>query len=538
MKKFRERNGSFQSFDVIGLMTCCCLFFSLLCFPGPRLQADAASLPGRMLSSTGASWGGIVMFNSDGSNAVNLTSNTFDHHGKFPPGQERTKDYFPSVSATGTTAFLSSRDGTGYRIFMMNADGSNVRQVTTYSGMHTDPYWGYISDENPVISSDGSRICFIGRRYEEETSTGVFDHPYRDIYVVNADGSGLTRVTDHQADPAGHTPSQLWTCAWNPDGTKILFKGYRLHLGQMQTVLGLINPDGSQEEHLDVLNSPGAGSEVAMDWSPDGRYIVNEYGGGAQGAAYPRYFLYEMSGTAVVARTELVGSQLGQAGFSMHAGGLRFSPDSSQLLYLTPDAYYTAEYPTIINLDGSGRTVLSYRLGRGQAIWWAAGPAIPAPVRLELSPDPVLVRRNGIPVPITPALYDGNGDFIARAATGWITVPLYGGSPCVGVSGEVIAYADTAIRSFTISASNAGLNASTTVAIVPDGELMGDPVVDIADALRALRITVKLVPADAAAIAHGDVYPLGSDGKPLGDGIIDIRDCLCILKKVVGLLDW
>jgi hypothetical protein len=487
-----------------------------------------------MLSSTGVAWGGIVMVNVDGTNAVNLTSNTFDHSGKFPPGQERTKDCDPSATANGTIAFLSSRDGTGYRIYTMNSDGANVKQVTNYTGMHTDPYWGYISDENPAISPDGGRICFIGRRVEVETGTGTYDHPYRDLYIVNVDGSGLTRVTDS----ASQDGSMIWTCVWNPDSTKILFKGRRMHQGQVQTVLGIMNTDGSQEEHIDVLNSPGAGSELAMDWSPDGRYIVNEYGGGAQGAAYPRYFLYTMSGTTVMNRTELVGSQLGSTGFSMHPGGVRFSPDSTQLLYLTPEANYGAEYPTIINLDGSGKTILTYRLGRGQAVWWAAGAAIPTPDHLELSPDPVLVRRDGTPSPITPTLYDVNGGVIAHAATGWITEPLYGGSPWVGIMGDVIASSTTAIRQYTITSSNAGLVASTTVAIVPDGDLMGNNTVDIADALQCLRVVVGLVQADPIIKAHGDVFPLDSGGKPLGDGVIDIRDALCILKRIVGLVNW
>jgi hypothetical protein len=536
MGQLGEKTGAFKSVSAYGIMLWC-LLFMFICLPVVRQQAEAAPMPGRMLSSTGAAWGGIVMFNSDGSNVVNLTSNTFDNHGKFPPGQERTKDYFPSVSGTGLVAFLSGRDGTGNRIYTMNPDGSNVRQVTTYAGVHTDPYWGYISDENPVISPDGSRICFIGRRVEVERSPGVYDHPYRDIYVVNVDGSQLTKVTEYQEDPAGHTGSQLWTCAWNPDGTKILFKGYRLHLGQIQTVLGLINPDGTQEEHLDVLNSPGVGSELAMDWSPDGRYIVNEYGGGAQGAAYPRYFLYEMSGNVVVARTELTEASLGNY-FSMGAGTVRFSPDSGKLLYLVANIPYTGSSPTIINLDGTGKTAVPYTLAGGQALWWTAGQAIPAPARLELAPNPVLVRRDGVPVPIVPTLYDVNNEFIAHAATAWITSPLYAGSPCVSITGEVIAYSSTDYRNYTISATNAGITASTTVNIVPNGDLSGNSSVDIADALYVLRITVKLIQPDAAAITLGDVFPLDSDGKPFGDGVIDIRDCLCILRAVVGLVTW
>jgi hypothetical protein len=73
--------------------------------------------------------------------------------------------------------------------------------------------------------------------------------------------------------------------------------------------------------------------------------------------------------------------------------------------------------------------------------------------------------------------------------------------------------------------------------IVPDGDLTGEATVDVADALRALRIAVGLITPIDQDMAHGDVAPLVNDG-PAPDGKIDVSDALIILKKVVGLISW
>ena len=69
------------------------------------------------------------------------------------------------------------------------------------------------------------------------------------------------------------------------------------------------------------------------------------------------------------------------------------------------------------------------------------------------------------------------------------------------------------------------------------GDINGDGTVDIADALKALRIAVGLEIATAADYAKGDVAPL-KEGKPAPDGVIDIADAVVILQKSVGLQIW
>jgi len=80
-----------------------------------------------------------------------------------------------------------------------------------------------------------------------------------DIYVINADGTGLRRLTD------GMEP------AWSPDGTRVAFTRWRDPRG-----LYVINEDGSNETLIfGWVAAKGAA------WSPDGRYIAftRWYGG-------------------------------------------------------------------------------------------------------------------------------------------------------------------------------------------------------------------------------------------------------------------
>ncbi len=75
-------------------------------------------------------------------------------------------------------AFASN--GTGdYEIYVMNADGSNIRQITDSPGKDIYPTW----------SPDSRMLAFATNR------DGNWE-----IYLMNADGSNQTNLTNNPAD--------------------------------------------------------------------------------------------------------------------------------------------------------------------------------------------------------------------------------------------------------------------------------------------------------------------------------------------------
>ena len=79
-----------------------------------------------------------------------------------------------------------------------------------------------------------------------------------DLYVVNADGTGQTRLTRH--------PAEEFDPAWSPDGMKIAFSRFT---GRRYQIF-VMDPDGSDASQL----TRGEGSASDATWSPDGTRIA------------------------------------------------------------------------------------------------------------------------------------------------------------------------------------------------------------------------------------------------------------------------
>ena len=84
------------------------------------------------------------------------------------------------------------------------------------------------------------------------------DLGHADIYAVNADGSGLVRLTDDPA--ADFDPS------WSPDGRRIAYR----HEDEQSGQIYVMNADGSQQRNL----TRRRGLDYSPAWSPDGRRIA------------------------------------------------------------------------------------------------------------------------------------------------------------------------------------------------------------------------------------------------------------------------
>ena len=161
-----------------------------------------------------------------------------------PDGSEQTNlsndpadDFNPSWSPDGSQiAFVSNRDngdGGGQFIYVMNADGSDVRQLTS-DDMCDYPDW----------SNDGSRITYTSND---------------DIYVINADGSGQSRNLTN-------SPEKDTQPVWSPDDNK----------------LGWMSGDGG---NWNIFTMDGNGSSIQqvtfdgkveyMQWTVNGQIFTN-----------------------------------------------------------------------------------------------------------------------------------------------------------------------------------------------------------------------------------------------------------------------
>jgi TolB protein len=140
-------------------------------------------------------------------------------------------------------------------LFVADASGSGVRQLTHLTT--TKPF--SVGVGASAWSPDGRHLVF-----QVQNSARTTPANGRALFVINADGSGLHRLTPWSLN-AGGGPD------WSPDGKRILFRSVSAadHLrGDIYT----IRPDGTELRRLTNL-SP-AHRVLLGSYSPNGRSIV------------------------------------------------------------------------------------------------------------------------------------------------------------------------------------------------------------------------------------------------------------------------
>lgn len=133
----------------------------------------------RTVPGIGFSFFSIFSMKPDGTDVVRLTNNNSCSY------------HSPSVSPDGTTVAFISECGSnlsGAAVALMDIDGTDVRFISPLAEIYDD--W-------PTWSSDSSQITFAS------TSGGVYPLGM-DIYVMNADGSDVTNLTNTLVDGDMH----------------------------------------------------------------------------------------------------------------------------------------------------------------------------------------------------------------------------------------------------------------------------------------------------------------------------------------------
>jgi len=262
-------------------------------------RAALAALVGLALLSalscgSGGEGGLRVLFYSDRDGDDDVYVTEMDGSGVRQLTDAPGRDYEADITPDGRTLVVASeRESESGQLFLMDADGSNVRRLTfsAEGGLR-------VTDDYPHWSPDGRRIVF-------QRTTATEERVDADVWLIDAETEEESQLTD--------TP-EAWdsTPAFTADGSGVMFESnregsfsiYRLDLETMEVTRltgdegaasgGKESPDGrsilftsDRDGDPEVYLADADGGNVrqltdndARDkyphWSPDGKLILFE----------------------------------------------------------------------------------------------------------------------------------------------------------------------------------------------------------------------------------------------------------------------
>jgi TolB protein len=199
--------------------------------------------------------GEIYLMDPDGTNLRRLTENMFG-------------DFFPALSPDGKKILfesnrlrLANEPLNTSDLFLMNTDGTEQTYLTRGSSVTWSP-----DSKNIAFHASASGN---GLPTTDNPGAATTDS---DMFVANVDDllarmAGPQNITNNGSDTIDNDPD------WSPDGTKIAFTSHPSSddpINPIHTEIYVINPDGTGLTRLTYNDY----EERAPSWSPDGSRIV------------------------------------------------------------------------------------------------------------------------------------------------------------------------------------------------------------------------------------------------------------------------
>jgi Tol biopolymer transport system component len=165
----------------------------------------------------GDSLADIWVINADGSGLVSMGSGEVQYNGSWSPDSQQI-------------IFTTQTFNKTNHIVRVNADGSELTRLTSEDAYYESVSW----------SPDGQKIVFVA---SPEKTSGIRE--FADIYIMNADGSGLINLTTGFENGAINPK-------WTPDGQQI-------HFNSVDYDYFVVNIDGTNltsTDHDSPVNNP------------------------------------------------------------------------------------------------------------------------------------------------------------------------------------------------------------------------------------------------------------------------------------------